>query len=248
MKKIINILLIVCSLNFVNCSGEDSATPSTSFDGSNSGKGGSTARFTTLGNYLYTVDEYNLNVFKITSEGEAILKNTVYIGFDIETIFPRGADKLFIGSSSGMYIYDVENPELPKYLSIFRHVVSCDPVVADKNYAYVTLRSNDNWCGNNVNQLDILDVRDLSNPIHLETYQLTAPYGLGIQNDTLYVCDNGLKVFDVSNKKAIRTINHFKNIDARDVITNGKYLIMTSTTGIYQYSTENNTIKQISVL
>ena len=212
------------------------------------GKGGSTARFTVVGDYLYTVDEYDINTFEISNAGQPILKNNNYIGWDIETIFPRGKDKLFIGSTRGMYIYDISNPEVPQYLSVFRHVVSCDPVVADANYAYVTLRSTDNWCGNNVNQLDILDVRNLSDPKLIKTYDMHGPYGLGIQRDNLFVCDNGLKVYDVNDKKSIRLIKHFSQVQAQDVIPNGKYLIMTSEDGIYQYKLDGKTIKQVSVL
>ncbi len=51
---------------------------------------------------------------------------------------------MFLGSTNGMYIYDISAPDTPKYVSELQHVTSCDPVVVDDKYAYVTLRGGNN--------------------------------------------------------------------------------------------------------
>ena len=50
-------------------------------------------------------------------------------------------NRLFIGSQTGMFIYNLSNPDNPVQDGQFNHVRSCDPVIADEKYAYVTLRS-----------------------------------------------------------------------------------------------------------
>ena len=58
-----------------------------------------------------------------------------------------------------MYIFNVASPENPQFVSVYSHVVSCDPVVAEGNYAYVTLRSGTN-CNRGLNVLDVVDIKD----------------------------------------------------------------------------------------
>ncbi|MGV3658020.1 MAG: hypothetical protein ACO1NX_08695 [Chitinophagaceae bacterium] len=52
-----------------------------------SGTGGSMARFTIVGNYLYTVDKSDLKVFEIADPSNPVFKQTVPVGFEIETIY-----------------------------------------------------------------------------------------------------------------------------------------------------------------
>ncbi|MEA3317759.1 MAG: hypothetical protein U9R54_07360, partial [Bacteroidota bacterium] len=94
------------------------------------GVGGSMARFTIYQNYLYTIDNAMLNIIDISDYSNLINTSTCYLGWGIETIFPHG-DNLFIGSQSGMLIYDVSNPITPVKLSQYSHITNCDPVVVN---------------------------------------------------------------------------------------------------------------------
>ena len=107
---------------------------------------------------------------------------------------------LYLGSTNGMYIYSLSNPSNPVYISEFVHWEGCDPVVVDGDYAYLTLRGG-NLCGQEESVLEVIDVSNKSNPQLVESYTLENPYGLGIKEDLLFVCDGtaGLKVFDKSN-------------------------------------------------
>lgn len=201
------------------------------------GTGGSMARFTICNDYLYTVNEWSLQSFDISNLAEPVRSDSVTIGFDIETIFPYN-DKLFIGSQSGMFIYSLSTPSHPEFLTEFTHMRSCDPVVAEGNYAYVTLRGG-SMCGGFENQLDVIDISDVLNPVLIKSYPLNSPYGLGIDNGKLFICDGneGLKVYDASDPTSIgdHMIAHFDSINTFDVIPRNNLAIMIGTDGLFQY-------------
>lgn len=201
------------------------------------GIGGSMARFTIVSNYLYAVSEAALKVLSIQNEANPVFSNNVNIGWGIETIYPFN-NKLFIGSNSGMFIYDISVPTNPVQQGRFNHARTCDPVIADNNYAYVTLRSGTTCQGFN-NQLDVIDISNLSNPSLLKTYQLTNPHGLAKDGNQLIICDGkgGLKFFDasspVSNIVLKKTIT---GPETYDVIAFGGWALMVANDGLYQYS------------
>ncbi|MFC2096279.1 LVIVD repeat-containing protein [Bacteroidota bacterium] len=201
------------------------------------GVGGSMARFTAIENVLYTVDSYTLKVIDIETVDDFYLIKSLSIGWNIETLFPTG-DHLFIGSQSGMLIYDISNPYNPTYVSDYWHITSCDPVVVEGDYAYVTLRSG-NWCGETVDQLDVIDISNLAEPTLVRSYNMTEPYGLGIDNSTLFICDGsaGLKIYDASDVMHItdNIIATFPSIETYDVIPLNGVLMLIGDDGLYQY-------------
>jgi hypothetical protein len=228
MKKILIRTLFFCfTIANINC-GKISADAS-SFSSGTTGTGGSTARFTIIGNYLYTVDKTDLKVFSIINLAEPVLKNTLSVGFEIETIFPF-KDKLFIGSTSAVYIFSITNPEAPQKLStaISPNVIQrCDPVVAKDTVAYATLRTN-SICGGGVQSiLAVYDIRDIVNPVQKTSLPLQEPYGLGYSDTCLYVAtQRGVEVFSIA--KAFNPV-YLKNVQSQDwfydVIPYGNTLI-----------------------
>ncbi|MBS1752302.1 MAG: hypothetical protein JST63_20565 [Bacteroidetes bacterium] len=199
------------------------------------GVGGSMARFAIAQNYLYTVTTSDLNVFGINNPQSPSFSNKVSIGQNIETIYPF-KQKLFIGSSTGMFIYNISDGAHPQKEGLFAHVQSCDPVIADDKYAYSTLRTG-TTC-NGVNQLDILDISDINNPTQVKSYSMTNPYGLSKDGNLLFICDgrSGLKVYDASDVRNIIPLSVVSDIETFDVIAmNGIALVVTSK-GLYQYS------------
>ena len=210
------------------------------------GQGGSLARFKIVDDYLYAVDSHSINVFGIQDLANPVAYEDVYAGFDIETIFNRD-NHLFLGSMRGMYIYDISTPEAPSYVSEFAHGTACDPVVVDGNFAYVTLRGGNN-CGALESGLFIVDISDIYNPVLAKSYTMDEPYGLGIKDEKLFVCDgaSGLKVYDKTNIDALVQLNHFTKINAFDVIPLENNLLMIGDGTLYQYSYANNEINLIS--
>lgn len=202
--------------------------------GSATGIGGSMARFAITGEYLYAVDMHSLYTFDISAP-EPLKLNMSTLGWAIETIFPY-EQKLFIGSETAMYIYDITSPEVPSQLSVFPHMRACDPVVVEGHYAYVTLRSSPR-CPLGDNKLEVIDVEDLLNPTKVAAYPMSNPHGLGIDEGKLFVTEGeeGLRVLDASDPLAIKPIKHFSDIRATDVIPYNDVLIVTGKDGILQY-------------
>jgi len=216
------------------------------------GVGGSMASFTIYGCYLYAIDEADVDVFDITNP-MADLVNTFTVSWDIETLFPYG-DKLFIGSEAGMFIYDNSDPINPTFLSEFQHSRACDPVFVNGKYAYVTLRSG-TWCQGFTNQLDVINIEDLTNPYEVASYPMDNPHGLSIKDDILYLCEgeSGLKVFDIEDVNNIdnNRIDHVKDFNTYDAISipNKDVLLVVGEDGLYQFDTsEPKNLKEISVI
>lgn len=217
-------------------------------DAGNVGQGGSLARFKIVDDYLYAVDSHNINVFEISDLENPKDLDDVFAGFDIETIFNRG-EHLFLGSMRGMYIYDISSPASPSFVSEFQHGTACDPVVVDGDYAYVTLRGGNN-CGATESGLFIVDISDISNPVLAVSYPLDGPYGLGIKDEKLFVCDgdSGLKIFDKTDIQNLETLNHFEDIVTFDVIPREEMLLMVGDDILYQYEYLEDGISLMSTL
>lgn len=213
----------------------DSGSPSKGGGSVSAGIGGSMARFTITNNHLYMIDQSEMRIADISTPAEPMLGAQTSIGWGIETIFPYG-DMLFIGANNGMYIYDVSTPLAPIQLSNYSHVNSCDPVVTDGQYAYVTLRSGNN-CNGFTNQLEVIDIGDPSNPELLKTYPMYNPYGLSIAGNRLFICDGeaGLKIYDASNVNSMTLIKAYTDIHAYDVIVNDCLVMLIGEDGLHQY-------------
>ena len=211
------------------------------------GVGGSMARFALMNDYLYTVTESNLNVFNITSTNDPQFSNKVNIGWGIETIYPF-KNRLFIGSNTGMFIYETTNPNIPSRVGQFAHARTCDPVIADDKYAYVTLRSG-TTCQGFTNQLDVLNIENLNNPWLVKTYALTNPHGLSKDGNTLFICDGaeGLKIFNAQNVNDIKQLKQIRSMDAYDVIAFNNVALVVAKDGLYQFDYSNlDNIKLLS--
>jgi hypothetical protein len=201
------------------------------------GTGGSMARFIIYNEVLYTIDQSNLHLFNLSDATSPLSEGDYSIGWNIETVF-IARDHLFIGAQSGMYIYDLYDPVNPDYVSTYWHVTSCDPVVVQGDYAYVTLRTG-NLCQGDSNQLNVVFIKNLENPQLLKSYEMVNPHGLGIDDDKLFICDGeaGLKVYWADDPLNItrNKIAQFEDINAFDVIPLGDLLILIGEEGLYQY-------------
>ncbi len=216
--------------------------------GSGRGVNGSMSRFGQYDKYLYTVVNGELGVFDISGSEPAKLSEQIFIG-NVETIFSY-KDYLFMGMPTGMMIFSVANPLKPEYMSSMWHVYGCDPVVVEDDLAYVTIHS-DNFCGQNANELLIVDVSDVKHPKHLVTYGMTKPKGLGIDNGTLFVCDEGLKIYKIGDPQQLMAnrLVHYTGMEGYDVIPFQNTLMMIAEDGLYQYSySDLGKISQISKL
>jgi hypothetical protein len=215
-----------------------------------SGTGGSMARFMLNENYLYVIAvPVRLKTVDVTSPDEMTVIDSVDVPRNMETLF-KLQNNLFIGTTTGMLIFDLANPQKPEQVSSYDHIRACDPVVVDDQYAYVTLRSGNN-CNNAQNLLEVIDISSIKNPYLVKSYPMFNPHGLGTDGNLLFVCDGaaGLKIYDKSNPLAIITsqIAHYPDFDTYDVIPMNGILMLVGKDGIYQYDYSNpQNIIQIS--
>jgi hypothetical protein len=209
-------------------------------DGNTYGVGGSMARFLTYDDYLYLLESsYLLKTLLLPESGIPEVKNEQYLWGNVETLFISG-EYMYVGTSNGVYIMSLEEPSVPIKISTYQHLTSCDPVVVSGNLAYATLRAG-NACGGTQNLLEVIDISDKYNPKRMASFAMTEPYGLGIRDGILYICegDNGLKVYDASDPYHItdRLLAQFRDIHAFDVIPLSGILFMTGDDGFYMYDT-----------
>ena len=243
LSTVLAFIMIACGSGAGGSSSDSTATA----NGDGTGVGGSMARFTISGDFLYTLNSRALQSFDISiPEAPLVFRDTHNVSFDVETLFAYG-DNLYVGGESGMYIYD---KNLTQVGSV-SHFKSCDPVVVQNDVAYVTLNTG-NSCRlqEGRNELQVFDVKDPTTPtlIHTQEEYMYAPTGLGIDGDKLFVCDGseGLKVFDVNQTEnnetnaSIITMNFNRassvaDINCYDVIPYNNLLIVSNGEDVRQF-------------
>lgn len=217
--------------------------------GGSTGVNGSMSRFGLYKDYLYVVLNDYMSIFNLAGDKPEKAVENMYIGGSVETIFSY-KDCMFMGTPTGMMIYSVADPLKPEYQSMMWHVYGCDPVVVENDIAYVTVHSGNN-CGQNFNELIILNVKDVKNPQPIVSYTMTKPKGLGIDNGTLFLCDDGLKIYNAEDPQTLMAnrLAHYSGMEGYDVIPYDNVLMMIADDGIYQYDYSNlKEIKQLSKL
>lgn len=211
------------------------------------GIGGSMARLTIVNNYMYAVDRHTLRSFSISNAADPVLSGDINAGWDIETIYPF-KNKLFLGSQVGMFIFDITNPAQPISQGSFNHARACDPVIADDNYAYVTLKAGDN-CGPASNELQIINVQNVQSPSLVKTYPMSGPQGLSKDNNLLFICDGaaGLKAYNAADVQNLQLIKTITGIETYDVIAFNNRAMVVAKDGLYQYDySDINNIRLLS--
>jgi len=255
-------MILVTALLLAGCS-ESGGSGASSSDGGSTGssagkvgKGGSMARFAISGDYLYTLNNKELTAFDISDASHPLPYTKDSVPWDVETLFSYG-DYLFIGANGGVYLYNKPTPSSGMELkATYSHVKSCDPVVVEDGFAYVTLNSGSSCrLKNGVNALEVLNVKDPLNPTLAKTSSgsdavrnMIDPKGLGVDGDKLFICDGagGLKLFDINktdnNETNQTTVDLYFNrastiadVDCYDVIPNGGDLIVSNGKDVRQF-------------
>ncbi|MEZ4917579.1 MAG: hypothetical protein R2792_00615 [Saprospiraceae bacterium] len=198
------------------------------------GISGSFARFALYDHYLYTVDNSDLNSYDLSDPSCPSQLSSIVAGWNIETIFPW-KNMLFLGSQNAVWVYDNTNPAEPEQLTVFWHATGCDPVVCDEDYAYVTVHDG-TTCNGSVNQLNVVSIDKLPDATLFASYEMKRPLGLAVTENYLYLCDDGLKIYDKQNPGALEQLSHLSNIESYDVIAlDETHLMLIGPGGFYQF-------------
>lgn len=229
--------------NAASASAESSKAPATM------GVGGSMARFTTIYDRLYILSNHLLETVDISIGIHPKEMGDIPIQFNAETIFPFEGH-LYIGTTNGMHIYAVSESGLPEHLSTVAHIQSCDPVISDGEYAYVTLRGGTE-CGGFTNQLEAYNIQNVLEPKLIQQYPMENPHGLTKVGNYLYICEgqSGWKMIEshLPNSFTTRKVNG--NHPAYDVlVTIQETLLFVGDRGIYQYALNGEVPKLLSEL
>lgn len=245
------ILIYTYALGFILAMGACEKSGSESAALNNSiGAGGSLAKFTIVGNYVYAVSSHYLYTVDISNPAQPLRAGQSALNFDMETLYPYN-DKLFIGSKTGLYIYSLEDPAKPKLVGEAKHGRSCDPVVANDSVSYSTLKGS-TVCGPVTSGLYVHDIKNLEQPKLKTTIPINDPLGLGMADSALYVCSGseGLKVYSIKNPYQPVERQTIPGGYCIDVIPYGDILVCWARQGIRLYDITNRLqpqfIKQVS--
>lgn len=214
--------------------------------------GGTMANFGLYDRYLYVIENrFMIHVYDISNPSSIKrIENSHNFSSQAETMFIYDGH-MFIGTPTGVDVFSLATPNTPQRITKYQHITACDPLVVQSGYAYYTLRSGTTCRETGINRLDILKLSDdYTSSKLIATYNLTEPYGLGVDGNTLFVCDGeaGLKVYDVTDKTNLteKKIAEFPSIHAYDVIPLQKYLFTIGDGGFYLY--DYSDIKNIKLV
>lgn len=233
MKKLLLLMLSVvvlgaCSKDFLSESAPDQ------------GVSGSITRFAVNGNYMYVLNQNEVQTYDITDRTNPVLKHRLATDWGLETITFYD-NSLFLGSTTALYILDITNPAVPVIQAKSDRLstvgfTGCDPVAVNGDYAYSTIKVIENICGviSAESALIVYDVSNKSNPKVLGTYPMNIPNGLGYKDNYLFVCDEGsdlLVVYDITNPAALELAPvTVPMTDPYDLIVDGQRMIVSTKT------------------
>jgi len=231
------LVALIAGLFLIGCGGSGSSG-STSPDSPTTGTGGSTARMTISGDYLYAIAGDSVQLFDISMPSSPNPYVNVRLNWNIETLFPYG-DYLLVGAADALHIMDNTDAGRPELLTTMPHATAQDPVVAENDVAYLTLRDRtDSFQTFDVaNELRVIDLMEISNPQLLDVIPMQYPSGLSIENNLLYICDGiaGIKAFDTSDPLELVTLAGIPGVVCNDLIVKDQRLYVITDDSIIQY-------------
>ncbi|HMY85370.1 MAG TPA: hypothetical protein PLC76_12705 [Saprospiraceae bacterium] len=212
------------------------------FDSGSSGnsKSGSTATILTYGNYMYALDNNKLRTFDLVDPAHPQQTSQQTISATAETLFAYD-NFLYIGTTTGVLMYSLADKSNPRFQNTVFHWPARDPVVVEGNYAYSTTRWGDEF-QNPSGRLTVLDVKDKANAFVIGTYDQKFPFGLGVSNGYLYVCNGhfGLNIFRIINGgQQLEFVKNIATDDIYDCIPSEELLVCQTKTGIWVFNIEN---------
>lgn len=209
-----------------------------SFTGSYDGGKGTMNRIAVEFDHVYVISTDKLYAF---SNSSSLYKTTeLSINSNTETIYASN-NRIYLGSSSAMTVYNATNPGFPWEVSELQHTESCDPVLPNGSVVYYTLRAiEDEGCNLlGENTLNVVDVSNPSEMVVVNAFELDSPYGMALISNKLLVGEgaNGLTIFNANDAKNLVKMVNYPAVEAFDVMihpTNPNIILVTNSTGIKQ--------------
>jgi len=232
-RRLMSVVVGILLLTLGACSNGDGGGSSTGLD--STGRGGSTARMTIVGDYMYAVVDRRIQVFDISIPNAPNPLNRVSFDFEINSLFPYN-NYLLAATDSSIHIIDNSEPTSPRYISEVFLISGSNPVVAADGIAYVSQSSSSIY--NSIDQMEILDIEDITSPVSVNTITMQNPSGLAIEGNRLFVCDDiaGIKMFDLSEKTMPDLLRGVTGVNCNDVIALEGILYAITNDALLQYN------------
>ena len=209
---------------------------------------GSYANMLVVDNFMYVINNQRLKTFSLEDSSNPELLSDYQVGFEIESLLHYKGN-LFIGSALAMYIYEIDEKGIPNRTSVTEYQLfgddfcATDPIAANDNNAFASLATSalGNCARVDVNEIQVFDIQDLSNPQVIASASMDSPRGIALDGNYLFVTEAelGLKVLDVSNPSNPVQMYHFDGFKAFDVIANDGLLVVVGPDKIYEYDYSN---------
>ncbi len=249
IRYILSILIIISLASSTGCKKAlESPLQFDSLDQS----GGNLARFTIIGNYLCVVNGGALKVYNIQDPANPVHIGDVGPGATILSLRTFKDSLLVIGiltnasSSYSLNLYSFKNTPSIQLTGSLTSSQAEDPFTYKNNDILTTSR---NGPGPSYyvpySQLCVYDIKNLYRPDYTIHQNIYTPLDLSADGNNLFVCDSGLKVFDITDLSKIAMKKHF-NIEAQNVLSNSSNLTILGTTGLFQYRYASDTINLLS--
>jgi hypothetical protein len=202
----------------------------------------SISRFIASNNNLYVAAQQGLKVFNTANAVNPTDTKTIGFAYQDLTNFTAYQDMLVVGSAAGIAVYNV--PTAPANVPANGLTYNtCTPLVTNGKCVFISERINTD-CGGTANQLQVIDVRTATRVV--TKYQLTAPYGLAVDGDNLFICDGGaIKFYDASNPAALVLKQTIAASAVEVTAQNGKLAAVSANT-VYQYTYTGGTLVEQS--
>ncbi len=212
------------------------------YDNGSSGnsKSGSTATILTYGDYMYALDNNKLRAFDLVDPAHPKQTSQQTISATAETLFAY-ENFLYIGTTTGVLMYSLADKSTPTFINTVFHWPAKDPVVADGNYAYSTTRRGEEF-QNPSGTLSVLDIRDKKNAVTVNTYSQQYPFGLGLSDKYLFVCNGhfGMNIYRISGGgQDLIYVRNIPTDDIYDCIPSEELLVCQTKTGLWIFNIEN---------
>jgi hypothetical protein len=208
------------------------------------GQSGSITRFVVYQGYMYALNQNEVQTWSMADADQPRLVHRLSTEYGLETIIIYEGT-IYLGSRNALYILGLMDPARPILLSRTPRegpfLGACDPVVVQGHFAYSTVKTIPNACGQvgGLSGLLVYNVSDPSQPVQVGTYPMSRPNGLGYRDQYLFVCDEGshrVEVFDIQDPLAlVQTDYGFVLTEPLDLIVDGERLIVSSRTAFRFY-------------
>jgi len=210
--------------------------------------------FTLQNNYLITAQSNQVNLYSLSDPTQPALEQTYTSEDDLqlETISTYKADMLIIGTNQGTFFKDHSVPGELDDVDFSELITSCDAIITQGNYMYVTIRSGQACSSinnsSNANKLLVYNTLQASQPVLEKSISINEPYGLDINGDQLFICnDQGLLEFDITTPSSPVQTGDYSQ-PCNNIIATEDPMILTDDTGIRMIEYANPGLTELAII